>query len=65
MTPEQLKKVREFEGWTVVDAARRFGVNRKTWKRWEAGECRIPHAVRVLLYNMAQDTCPIPPEAIT
>ena len=49
MTPQQIKKMREALGWSVVKAAAKFQVSQKTWKRWEEepSKMMIIHSVRL------------------
>ena len=49
MTPQQIKKMREALGWSVVKAAAKFQVSPKTWKRWEEEptQMMIIHADRL------------------
>ena len=49
MTPQQIKKMREALGWSVVKAAAKFQVSSKTWKRWEEEPSKMMpiHAVRL------------------
>lgn len=40
---EPIAKYRKQAGLTLDEAARRFGVNRSTFIRWEKGVTKIPH----------------------
>jgi DNA-binding XRE family transcriptional regulator len=43
--PGGAEVVREFRhklGWTQVEAARWFGVHKRTWGKWERGERGVP-----------------------
>ena len=54
MTPQQIKKMREALGWSVVKAAAKFQVSPRTWKRWEEEPTKMMpiHEVRLeRLYN--------------
>ena len=37
---------REQRGYSQQDAASWYGVTERTWRRWEAGEVRVPKHVR-------------------
>ena len=40
--PERMVAKRRVMGWTLKEAARNFGVDRKTWKVWEEGRTPLP-----------------------
>lgn len=54
MTPSAIRAAREQLGLTQGRAAYLFGVQRRTWCRWEAGEWPIQRAAGVLLQLAAE-----------
>jgi len=43
VNPETLRQWRtEVKGWTVVSAAKWWGCNVRTWRRYESGERKVP-----------------------
>jgi len=38
----RLKAFRRRQGWTLAQAAGRYGVSESAWSRWEAGLRRVP-----------------------
>ena len=55
MTPAAIRAAREQLGLTQGRAAYLFGVQRRTWCRWEAGEWPIQRAAGVLLQLAVRD----------
>ncbi len=51
MTPSAIRAAREHLGLTQGRAAYLFGVQRRTWCRWEAGEAS-PNALDVYAVNV-------------
>ena len=52
MTPEELERLRARLGLTQAQAAHRMGVHERTWRKWAAGERKIPAPVAKLLRLM-------------
>ena len=48
MTPEELRAIRAEMGDTQAEAAARFGVNLRSYCRWEQGERQVPGPAVVL-----------------
>jgi DNA-binding transcriptional regulator YiaG len=48
MTPDELRAIREEIGDTQAQAAARYGVDLRSYKRWELGERAIPGPAVVL-----------------
>jgi DNA-binding transcriptional regulator YiaG len=49
MPPNDLKQARLQAKLTQQGLADKLGVNIRTVRRWEAGQCRIPHSVVLYL----------------
>lgn len=45
MTPEELRRIRQYMAWTQTEAAAKAEVSANTWARWERGEVE-PHPLR-------------------
>jgi predicted transcriptional regulator len=55
MTPSDLKQARMLAQLTQQALANLLGVNIRTVRRWEAGECRIPGSARMVLENYIRE----------
>ena len=48
MDPKQVRQFRARHKLSQEQAARKFGVNRSTWVRWESGKRRMPGPAKQL-----------------
>jgi len=55
VTPDELERLRTRLGLTQAQAAYRIGVHERTWRKWAAGERKIPSPVAKLLRLMVTD----------
>ena len=54
MTPDKIRERRLARGYTQGQAARRMGVDARSWRYWEAGTHQMPAAVCIVLRALTE-----------
>jgi putative zinc finger/helix-turn-helix YgiT family protein len=59
LTPEQIKFLRKYLGWSSVRFAKKIGCDRTTVHRWETGDVKMPKSAERLLRVLVRYESPL------
>ena len=63
MTPAEIRAARESVGWTIREAARRWGIDHSVLSRWESGQHPAPAAYAAYITAVAAAVRGVPSPA--